>query len=134
VDDAEAAYLQLARCARPWRECEKLYVIKCAGAWVHPDRLAEGNFGILFFPSGQRYEGMLDMDGRPDGEGTMWWPTLIHSITGSRDLDDYERYEGEWKQGLRHGRGVKYGHRGKVCSAIWQGDLIVNILSKTAAQ
>ena len=48
--------------------------------------------GVMAWPNGRRYEGEV-RDGKPHGEGVMTWA-------------DGRRYEGEVRDGKPHGRGV----------------------------
>ena len=46
------------------------------------------------YPSGTRYEGEVNADGKPHGRGFSTYP-------------DGRRYEGEWSDGKPHGQGVQ---------------------------
>ena len=47
---------------------------------------------VYEFPNGVRYEGEVNRQGLPEGQGTIVYP-------------DGSNYEGEWKNGMKDGRG-----------------------------
>jgi hypothetical protein len=64
-----------------------------------------GCFGILNFANGDRYEGSLD-SGKPSGLGSYFY--------FSNNQYKGTKYVGEFKNGNRHGQGVRYAESGAV--------------------
>ena len=72
-------------------------------------------------------------------DGVLCWPRRIfidgHEVEEDKWLlDGWERYEGEWLNGERSGRGKKFGRNGKVVDAVWDRDLVVEVISKVGAK
>ena len=61
------------------------------------------------FDNGDIYEGEVNEDGRPCGNGIYTWP-------------DGERYEGEWKDGERNGQGTQLLPDGRRYEGEWKDD------------
>ena len=64
-----------------------------------------GCFGTLNFANGDRYEGSLDL-GKPSGLGSYFY--------FSNNQFKGTKYVGEFKNGNRHGQGVRYAESGAV--------------------
>lgn len=84
------------------------------GDWMEDLRV--GN-GILIFANGRRYKGTFSSD-HATGRGTITWP----KEKGLRALISYDRYEGEVKDGLRHGIGVMTWADESVYDGYWADD------------
>ena len=61
------------------------------------------------FDNGDIYEGEVDEDGRPFGNGIYTWT-------------DGERYEGEWRDGVRNGQGTQILPDGRRYEGEWKDD------------
>lgn len=100
-------------------------------------------YGVLTTPSGYKWKGEWRDDKR-NGQGKAFrngqlqrqgiWKNNEYTGTGCIEGDcqngsgtfvypTYERYIGEWKDGIRHGQGIFYDKDGKVYNGEWQNDL-----------
>ena len=60
---------------------------------------------IYEFPNGIRYEGQVDRAGLPNGLGVITYPNA-------------SKYDGEWKEGMKEGRGKQsFSSSEQVCAA-----------------
>lgn len=65
------------------------------------------------YPNGNIYDGDIDENRVPYGEGTMIYPPHANSVNG-------DVYEGNWENGQRSGRGTMTYANGEVWVGIWQ--------------
>ena len=66
------------------------------------------------YKNGDKYVGEINEKEEPHGRGTMCWK-------------NGRRYEGQWKNGKKHGQGVEYGANGAVdFSGEWTDDVLAS--------
>jgi hypothetical protein len=68
----------------------------------------------VHYKNGDKYVGEINEKEEPDGKGTISWK-------------NGRRYEGQWKNGKKHGQGIEYGANGAVnYNGEWKDDAPVS--------
>ena len=89
--------------------------VKFTGDWSH----GKWTRGTLLYANGDVYSGPWNGQGQPHGaDGKMEWVVGAKAASGGGGEEDTRTYQGDWKNGLRHGQGTYTWSR---TGAIYQG-------------
>jgi hypothetical protein len=102
-----------------YRKGRKVYANRDVynGEFLDGMRHGEGNYG---FHNGDRYVGEFERD-RFHGEGVYSWAPFVNDMTGERFVG--KRYDGQWKDGKKHGTGLFLLGNGTVYTGEFESDM-----------